>query len=83
MSKSKENKLHELNMRRETWCCVEADSKIWKRAERRHFDCHLRHHCDFAALQTAKPEERDTWMGIPTRYAERKHFKESYEAHLV
>ncbi|XP_036437096.1 spermatogenesis-associated protein 45-like [Colossoma macropomum] len=83
MSKSKAEELFELNMRRETWCCVEADSGIWLRAQRRHFDHHLRNTCDFSATQTAKPEERSAWMGSPARYRERRHFEESYKAHLV
>ncbi|XP_072536470.1 spermatogenesis-associated protein 45 [Salminus brasiliensis] len=82
MSKSNAEELYALNMRRETWCCVEADSRIWERAQRRHFNCHLRNTCDFSALQTAKPEERSAWVGTPARHRERRHFEESYKAHL-
>lgn len=81
MSKSKEEALFELNMRRETWCRVEADSKFWERAERRHYDCHLQNTCDFKSLQAVCPEERSDWIGQQTlalnKHPERKHFEES------
>ncbi|KAL7872189.1 hypothetical protein SRHO_G00071720 [Serrasalmus rhombeus] len=83
MSKRTADALFELNMRRETWCCVEADNGIWLRAQRRHFDCHLRNTCDLRATQTATAEERSAWMGSPATHRERRHFEESYKAHLV
>lgn len=77
MVKVKQEQLHELNMHRETWCCVEADSRIWDRPERKHFAYHLRNICDFSAMQAGKPEDRSSWMKSQTSYREKRHFDES------
>ncbi|XP_077076235.1 spermatogenesis-associated protein 45 [Siphateles boraxobius] len=84
MSKSKQDQLYELNMQRETWCCVEANSRSWNLPERKHFRCHLRSSFEFSARQTASPEQRCSWMGSNNNtHPERKHFEDSYNAHLV
>ncbi|XP_065112234.2 spermatogenesis-associated protein 45 [Paramisgurnus dabryanus] len=80
MSKSKQDKLYELNMRRETWCGVETTSKFWNLPERRHFRCHLQD----THGSSSTPEQRSSWMqSNNTRHPERRHFEESYESHLV
>ncbi|XP_043075674.1 spermatogenesis-associated protein 45-like [Puntigrus tetrazona] len=86
MSKSKQDQLYELNMQRETWCRVETTSRFWNLAERKHFRCHLKNTCDFRALQTARPEQRSSWMmdgDSNTRHPERRHFEDSYKTHQV
>ncbi|GAA6066419.1 spermatogenesis-associated protein 45 [Tachysurus ichikawai] len=75
--KMNREQLHELNMRRETWCCVEADNRIWNRPERKHFARHLRNTCDFSDMLKVKPEVRSTWMTRSTNYREKRHFDES------
>ncbi|NP_001410753.1 spermatogenesis-associated protein 45 isoform 1 [Danio rerio] len=83
---SKQERLYELNMHRETWCRVETTSKYWNLPERKHFRCHLQNTCDISALQTASPEQRSAWMssgGQNTAHPERRHFEDSYRAHLV
>uniref|UniRef100_A0A8C4SSV7 Uncharacterized protein n=1 Tax=Erpetoichthys calabaricus TaxID=27687 RepID=A0A8C4SSV7_ERPCA len=43
MSESKEPALQQLNMQRESWCMVEANSRqSWERTQRKHFKQHLR-----------------------------------------
>ncbi|XP_073712368.1 spermatogenesis-associated protein 45 [Misgurnus anguillicaudatus] len=80
MSKSKQDKLYELNMRRETWCRVETTSKFWNLPERRHFRCHLQD----TRGSSSMPEQRSSWMqSNNTRHPQRRHFEESYESHLV
>ncbi|KAK2846001.1 hypothetical protein Q7C36_010855 [Tachysurus vachellii] len=82
--KMKQEQLHELNMRRETWCCVEADNRIWNRPERKHFARHLRNTCDFNDMLTVKPEVRSTWMTWrSTNHREKRHFDESYNSHFT
>ncbi|XP_036405095.1 spermatogenesis-associated protein 45-like [Megalops cyprinoides] len=81
--KAKDNALYELNMQRETWCCVEVDSKFWVQAERRHFAHHLQTTFDFKSLHDHGAEQRSSWMGGVSKLPERKHFAESYKAHLV
>ncbi|XP_076128723.1 spermatogenesis-associated protein 45 [Alosa pseudoharengus] len=85
MAKAKHDELSELNVRRETWCRIEADSKFWQRPEKRHFDCHLQNTYDISALQTAPSVERTGWMEhTPSaRTIERRHFEESYKSNLV
>ncbi|KAK9956728.1 hypothetical protein ABG768_014441 [Culter alburnus] len=85
MSKSKQDQLYEFNMQRETWCRVETTSRFWNLPERKHFRCHLRNSCDFSGLQTARPEQRCSWMGSSnnTTHPERRHFEDGYKAHLV
>ncbi|XP_066533961.1 spermatogenesis-associated protein 45-like [Hoplias malabaricus] len=78
MTRSKAEELYELNLQRESWCCVEADSRIWHQAQRKHFNCHLHNTCDFSAQQTVKPEERCCWMKAPIKHPERRHFEESW-----
>jgi len=83
MSKSKQDQLYELNMRRETWCCVEATSRSWNLPERKHFRCHLRRSSEFSAMQTASPEQRCSWMGSNNnKHPERKHFEDSCKMRL-
>ncbi|XP_067273997.1 spermatogenesis-associated protein 45-like [Pseudorasbora parva] len=86
MSKSKQNQLYELNMQRETWCIIEKSSRFWNLPERKHFRCHLRNSCDISALQTGHPEQRSSWRSSgdnTTTHPERRHFEDSYNAHLV
>ncbi|XP_060763645.1 spermatogenesis-associated protein 45-like [Neoarius graeffei] len=83
MAKLKQEQLHELNMRRETWCCVEVKGRIWDRPERRHFACQHRNTCDFSAILTVKPEERSSWMTSQASYREKRHVNESYESHFM
>ncbi|KAI7799975.1 permatogenesis-associated protein 45, partial [Triplophysa rosa] len=78
MSNSKQDKLYELNMQRESWCRVETTSRFWNLPERRHFNGHLQDTRDFSALQKASPERRSSWMeSSNTRHPERRHFEES------
>ncbi|XP_051951161.1 uncharacterized protein LOC127621552 [Xyrauchen texanus] len=82
MSKSKQDQLYKLNMQRETWCRVETTSRFWNLPERKHFRCHLKNTCDFSARQSL--EQRSFWMGNNnTQHPERRHFEETYRAHLV
>ncbi|MCJ8750075.1 hypothetical protein PDJAM_G00195050 [Pangasius djambal] len=83
MARMKQEQLHEQNMRTETWCCVEADSRVWDRPERRHFVCHLRNTCDVRAMVTPNPEERASWMTRRTSYREKRHYDESYKSHFI
>ncbi|KAL7887850.1 hypothetical protein AOLI_G00028240 [Acnodon oligacanthus] len=83
MPERKADALSELNLRRETWCRVEADSGTWLRAQRRHFDCHLRNAGDLRGAQAPAAGERSAWMGSPATHRERRHFEQSYKAHLV
>ncbi|XP_073672449.1 spermatogenesis-associated protein 45 [Garra rufa] len=79
MSNSKQAQLYEFNMQRESWCRVETTSRFWNLPERKHFRRHLQNTCDFGALQTARPEQRSSWMeinNINTRHPERRHFED-------
>ncbi|XP_026146536.1 spermatogenesis-associated protein 45-like [Carassius auratus] len=85
MSKSKQDQLYEFNMQRETWCRVETTSRFWSLPQRKHFRAHLQNSCDFSALQTARPEQRSSWMDRDdnSRHPERRHFEDSYKSHQV
>ncbi|KAF4099734.1 spermatogenesis-associated protein 45-like [Onychostoma macrolepis] len=87
MSKSKQDQLSELNVQRETWCRVETTSRFWNLPERKHFRCHLQNTCDLSAQQTARSEQRSSWMdsdnNTNTRHPERRHFDDSYKTHQV
>lgn len=77
MSKAKEDALYELNMRRETWCQVEVNSKLRRPAERRHYDCHLRNTWDFHSPQAKILDQRSAWVAQVHRHHEKRHFQES------
>ncbi|KAJ8396152.1 hypothetical protein AAFF_G00020190 [Aldrovandia affinis] len=83
MSKAKDDALYQLNVQRETWCRVEADSKFWAQAERRHFACHLQTTCGFKSLHAQRADQRSSWIGGIATLPERKHFAENNKAHLV
>ncbi|XP_015194632.2 spermatogenesis-associated protein 45 isoform X3 [Lepisosteus oculatus] len=79
MSQDPGQALYELNMQRETWCRVEADSKgFWRRAQRKHFARHLQCTSDLNAHNTHSPSDRSAWMSHAATIPERRHFPESY-----
>ncbi|XP_069054180.1 spermatogenesis-associated protein 45 isoform X2 [Lepisosteus oculatus] len=78
MSQDPGQALYELNMQRETWCRVEADSKgFWRRAQRKHFARHLQCTSDLNAHNTHSPSDRSAWMSHAATIPERRHFPES------
>ncbi|CAL8315635.1 unnamed protein product [Boreogadus saida] len=86
MPQSTQQELYEQNLRRETWCQVERNSRqSWDRPERRHFGCHLRTSRDFSSPRAAEPERRSAWTERPSAapLAQRRHFEERAKSHLV
>ncbi|KAK0131988.1 Spermatogenesis-associated protein 45 [Merluccius polli] len=54
MPKPTQQELYAQNLRRETWCQVEMNSRqFWDRPERKHFGCHLRTTWDTRSPQAA------------------------------
>ncbi|KAM4713155.1 spermatogenesis-associated protein 45 [Anableps anableps] len=85
MSGSEERLLLELNMRRETWCRVEADPRgFWERTERRHYRNHLRTSAALLRALTGGQQVRTAcaeWR-VPAKLPERKHFDRSYKSQV-
>ncbi|CAL8316579.1 unnamed protein product [Merluccius merluccius] len=82
MPKPTQQELYVQNLRRETWCQVEMNSRqFWDRPERKHFGCHLRTTWDARSPQAAGPEPRSAWTERPTAapLPERRHFEERRE----
>ncbi|KAM4529454.1 spermatogenesis-associated protein 45 [Fundulus diaphanus] len=76
----------ELNMRRESWCRVEADPRgSWERSERRHYRNHLRTGAVLLSALTGRQQRGAacTELRPPVKLPERKHFEQSYTSHLV
>ncbi|MEQ2279014.1 hypothetical protein AMECASPLE_005135 [Ameca splendens] len=86
LSGSEERVLLEMNMRRETWCQVEADPRgFWERTERRHYRNHLKTSAVLLSALTGGQQRSAacTERRLPAKLPERKHFEESYKSHLV
>ncbi|XP_029966239.1 spermatogenesis-associated protein 45 [Salarias fasciatus] len=81
-----ERALLELNLRRETWCRVEADPRqAWQRTERRHYRSHLRTGPALRSALTGGEQPRAACGARPppAELPERRHFEDSYKCHLV
>lgn len=89
-----ERRLLELNLRRETWCRVEADPRgFWERAERRHYRDHLRTSAVLLRALTggeqqrrgeARSERRRRLpVKLPEKLPEGKNQERSYESPLA
>ncbi|XP_028809341.1 spermatogenesis-associated protein 45 [Denticeps clupeoides] len=83
MADANKDGLYEQNLRRETWCRVEAGGRFWQGAERRHFRCHLRTTLDLQSPGNGIPEQRSAWMEQASQYPERRHFNGAHKTHLV
>ncbi|XP_066560789.1 spermatogenesis-associated protein 45 [Amia ocellicauda] len=84
MSNGQEKSLYDLNLHRETWCRVEASSKgSWLRSQRKHFPGHLQSSPDRNAPPAPGPEQRCSWVKGNANAPERRHFAQSYKAHLM
>ncbi|XP_068564410.1 spermatogenesis-associated protein 45 [Cebidichthys violaceus] len=88
MSGAEERALLELNLRRETWCQVEANpQRSWERTERRHYRGHLRTGPVLLTALTGGPQRgsaRTSERPPPaSKLPERRHFEESYQSQLM
>ncbi|KAK1171439.1 spermatogenesis-associated protein 45-like [Huso huso] len=82
MSSREETALYNLNMQRETWCMVEANSKqSWQRAQRKHYSHHLQ--TTFNPQHSLPTECRSSWSEIVPPHRERRHFRQSSKTSLL
>ncbi|CAL1586217.1 unnamed protein product [Knipowitschia caucasica] len=86
MSGQEAQALQELNLSRETWCQVEGSARqSWDRAQRKHYRRHLKTSSSLDRALTGQNQSITSRLDHPAPgpLAQRRHYEESYQSHLV